>query len=406
MTRPLRVLFLEPSGLITGGAIALLRLVEALDKRAFKPLVVLGSQGPLVQRFRQVPGCAVLCLPFPRRLARVTRFGVFTGGMANIAPGLTYGLKLRAIADRWRADIVHSNGLKMHLLSILTRRRKKRLLVWHIRDLLSPAYLPRRSATLMRTLVGLLPEVTICNSDSTRAALAGTARTFVVSSGVPTGMQLGPLHVVFDGVSPNPQDTVSLDRREAQGHRVLMLGRIAEWKGQHVFVHAAQRLCEDDQLTKFIIAGGATTAADAAYERNLRALVEASGLSGRIVFAGVVHEVERFLNTVDLLVHCSTSPEPFGQVIIEGMAASLPVVATNIGGPAEIISDNVNGRLYPPGDDAALARIIRDLLDDAGSRFRLANAARQTVDTSFGIDHTARQVAEIYHRYAPHAEGA
>lgn len=394
-----RVLFLEPSALVTGGSIALLRLVEALDKRAFKPLVILGSEGPLVQRFRRVQGCSVLCLPLPRRLGRVTRFQVCAGGMTNIGSAVAYGLKLRTIADRWDADIVHSNGLKMHLLSILTTRRTQRLLVWHIRDILAPAYLPRRSAALVRTLVSRVPAVIICNSESTRATLAGRVSTFVVPSGVPESKQSNELHVVFDGVASCHAAT-RRRQLEAPDYRVLMLGRIAEWKGQHVFVRAAQRLCANDGQTQFIIAGGATTAADASYESNLRALVEAYGLCDRVVFAGVVQDVAHLLTTVDLLVHCSTSSEPFGQVVVEAMAMGVPVVATKIGGPTEIITDGINGRLYPPGDDATLADIVRALLDDPAARLRMGSAARRTVADRFDIANTTRKITEIYQRYA------
>jgi glycosyltransferase involved in cell wall biosynthesis len=209
--------------------------------------------------------------------------------------------------------------------------------------------------------------------------------------------------VVFDGIQCDDNDALFRTEHRPTGKRVLMLGRIAEWKGQHVFVRAAQRLCAEDGETEFIIAGGATTAADAAYERRLRAAVESFGLSHRIVFAGVVADVPRLLGTVDLVVHCSTSPEPFGQVVIEAMAASVPVVATNMGGPAEIIRDRFNGRLYPAGDDSALANIIRALLADPVSRQQLGVAARATVEERFGIERTISELAGIYRHYANHA---
>jgi glycosyltransferase involved in cell wall biosynthesis len=175
-----------------------------------------------------------------------------------------------------------------------------------------------------------------------------------------------------------------------------MLGRIARWKGQDVFVTAAARLCEHDPTTTFLVAGSATTEADAAFERDLRSQVDRAGLSDRIQFLGLVDDVPDLLRSVDLAVHCSTSPEPFGQVILEAMAASVPVVATALGGPAEIITNGVDGRLVPPGDDEALARVLAELLRHGALRRQLAARGLETVRNRFGIQQTARQVAAVY----------
>jgi glycosyltransferase involved in cell wall biosynthesis len=232
-------------------------------------------------------------------------------------------------------------------------------------------------------------------------SLGNPTKALVVEGGISAEFWARRLHTVPDGVMSNPKAaSVGSDRIQSK-KRVLMLGRIAEWKGQHVFIRAARRLCENDRSTEFIVAGAATTEADAKYERQLRASVESLGLSGRILFTGVVQDVPTLLTTVDVVVHCSTSPEPFGQVIIEAMAASVVVVASNLGGPTEIIRDGVNGRLFPPADDAALARVLRELLDDAWSRRRLAIAGRRTVEEHFRIDQTVTKICQLYLKYAP-----
>ncbi len=88
------------------------------------------------------------------------------------------------------------------------------------------------------------------------------------------------------------------------------------------------------------------------------------GLADRVSFRGFAEDVHAELARLDVLVHASTVPEPLGQVVLEGMAAGLPVVAADAGGPAEIIDDGVDGLLYPPGDEAALAERLRRLADD------------------------------------------
>jgi len=112
-------------------------------------------------------------------------------------------------------------------------------------------------------------------------------------------------------------------------------------------------------------------------------------------FCGFVHDVPKLLMEVDVLVHASVIPEPFGQVVIEGMAAGLAVIAADAGGPAEVITNDVDGLLYPPGDASALAAHLRTLADDPTARLRLANHAVRTAE-KYELANVAAQCVEIY----------
>jgi glycosyltransferase involved in cell wall biosynthesis len=96
-------------------------------------------------------------------------------------------------------------------------------------------------------------------------------------------------------------------------------------------------------------------------------------------------------------VHASVIPEPFGQVVVEGMAARLAVVAADAGGPAEVITHEVDGLLYPPGNVAALALLLRRLADDPALRFRLGDQAVITAE-KYGSANMAAELVEIYQR--------
>ena len=98
-----------------------------------------------------------------------------------------------------------------------------------------------------------------------------------------------------------------------------------------------------------------------------------SGSVDRVVFRGFREDVWAELSQIHLLVHCSLIPEPFGQVVVEGMAAGVPVIAADAGGPAEIITHNVDGILTAPGDVAALAAAMRRIRDDASLRQALVS---------------------------------
>jgi glycosyltransferase involved in cell wall biosynthesis len=131
------------------------------------------------------------------------------------------------------------------------------------------------------------------------------------------------------------------------------------------------------------------------YAMRLRGLAGELGIAGRVEFRGFRADVPAELAAMDVLVHCSTVPEPFGQVVAEGMAAGLPVVATAAGGPAEIIRHDVDGLLHPLGDAAELAAALRRLAADPGLRQRLGRCARASA-RRYAPEVVARDVMAVY----------
>ena len=120
-----------------------------------------------------------------------------------------------------------------------------------------------------------------------------------------------------------------------------------------------------------------------------------SGSRDRVEFLGFRDDVWRELARLDVLVHASVIPEPFGQVVVEGMAAGLPVLAAAAGGPAEIIEDGVDGVHVPPGYPEALAAALRRLAADPARRRRLGDAARRSA-RRYAPERTAEQMRGAY----------
>ena len=140
---------------------------------------------------------------------------------------------------------------------------------------------------------------------------------------------------------------------------------------------------------------GAPMFGEEAYADQLQSTARELGLADRVSFRGFAEDVYAELARLDVLVHASTVPEPLGQVVLEGMAAGLPVVAADAGGPAEIIHDGVDGLLYPAGDEAELAERLRRLADDRQLRSRLGREGRKTA-AEFSPERVADQVAGVY----------
>ncbi|HEY4803604.1 MAG TPA: glycosyltransferase, partial [Paraburkholderia sp.] len=111
------------------------------------------------------------------------------------------------------------------------------------------------------------------------------------------------------------------------------------------------------------------------------------GVSDRLIFAGFRDDMPAWMKAVDVILHTSTEPEPFGRVIVEGMAAGRPVIASAAGGVTEIVNHGRNGWLVQPGNPAALADAIEtvrrapELAQDVASRARDDAAQRFSVDT-------------------------
>lgn len=165
---------------------------------------------------------------------------------------------------------------------------------------------------------------------------------------------------------------------------VLLVSRLERWKGVDVAVEAAAQLLPRRPQTLFVHAGGRQRR-DHVYADALQ--LRAAQLGDRWRFLGHVspEELAAWYRAADLFVHPNCGPEPFGMAVVEAMAAGLPVVASGLGGPTEVITDGVDGVLVPPGDPAALARAISDLLGDSAERARLGNAA-QARAVAFSVD--------------------
>lgn len=358
---PLRVLYLDHCAQLSGGEIALLRLLMAAG-RDVDAHVVLGEQGPLREALEGV-GVRVTVLAMPAS-ADVRKEDV-TPGRLPLAPLLAllrHVLALTALIRRERPDLVHTNSLKSALYGGLAGRLARVPVVWHVRDRIAADYLPRSAVLLVRAAARVLPTAVIANSAMTLDTLRGALPKRVA-------------YAVLDEVLPELPD-VAPRPLHRDGPVVLgMVGRLSPWKGQDVFLRALAQL--DGQDVRAVLIGSAMFG-EADYEASLHALVGELGLESRVEFTGYRSDVPALLATLDVLVHASISPEPFGQVVIEGMAAGVPVVASAEGGPAEIVQDGVDGLLVEPRRPELLAAALRRLVDDPQERARLAARGLET----------------------------
>jgi glycosyltransferase involved in cell wall biosynthesis len=210
-----------------------------------------------------------------------------------------------------------------------------------------------------------------------------------------------PASVIYPSVDLNQYDLKKLpsirEVREALGlpldrKIVGMVARLQRWKGVHVFLKAAEVISKVNPEVFFVVVGG-QHALEPDYPALLQEQAIRSGISDRVLFAGHQTDAARWIQAFDILVHASYK-EPFGMVIVEGMALGKPVIASKAGGPTETITHGVNGLLVPPKDAEGLASAIMELLTDDRKYERISRAAMERA-RQFSAERMANEVAEL-----------
>ncbi len=379
--RRFHVVYVGHTAKSSGGELALVRLLPGLTN--VDAHVVLGEDGPIVEKFRAA-GASVEILPIADAARSVKRDEVVPGRLP-VGAILATARYTRTLARRLRElnpDVVHTNTLKSAIYGGVAARLAGIPVVWHIRDRIAPDYLPRFAVFAIRTLAHVVPDGILTNSIATQQALGATRRVIAVT----------PSPVVHDPVE-------AVGRSDSSGDDLVvgMVGRLAPWKGQDVFLRAFAGAFSGGR-ERAIVVGGALFGEDD-YAAALVSLVDELGMRERVELTGHVDDVAGQLALMHIVVHASVIPEPFGQVVVEAMAAGKAVIASAEGGPAEIIQDGVDGILVPPNDVAALAAALERLAGDTALRTRLAAAARLSVGR-FSAERIGHEVERVYRRVA------
>ncbi len=124
------------------------------------------------------------------------------------------------------------------------------------------------------------------------------------------------------------------------------------------------------------------------------------GLENRVKFLGFRSDIPQLMAACDLVAHTSTSPEPFGRVIVEAMLCGKPVVAAKAGGVMELVEHGLNGFLVTPGEPQELAQVIITCLQETEITATIANNARTTASQRFDVATINQQIAQLLsHRF-------
>ena len=362
----IHVLFVDHAEALGGAEHSLLLLLEHLDRARFQPVLACTS-GPLAERAGKL-GVRVELLPLEQlRGAGIRTLGRWLRGVWRLA-GLIRSAHI---------DVVHSNVMRASLYAAPAARLTRRALVWHVRDVFGSGLYTR--------LMSRSASATIAISRACAAPLPRSDRVHVIANGVrlDQAKQFGKGDLRQElGLSA---DTVL----------VGMVGRLRQWKGQDHFVRAMARVAEACPAARFVVVGGTVFGGEETYAASLTQLAESLGITASLAFLGQRDDLWRVLSGLDILVHCSIEPEPFGRVIIEGMAAGLPVVAYDHGGPSDIVVDGETGILVRPNDVEGLADAVHGLVDDGQRRARLGQAGQIRAAQRYEVNALTREIEAV-----------
>lgn len=383
--RPLRVALVSHTARMGGAEFALLQIAERIDRHAVAPVAVLGEEGPLADHLHRA-GVEVLVRPLDARIGQQRKDDLGFAGLVRPVLLARTAVAVIGLARTFRRrgfDVVHTNSLKAHLLGGVAGRLAGARVVWHVRDHLAQPYLPAAAVRAVRLAARIVPHRVVAVSASA-ARTVGRADVAVIHQGV----ALPDLH----------------ERKPPDGRlRVGLVGRIAPWKGQDVFIDAAARLAGDFPEAEFLIVGAPLFGEDA-FEASLHRRVADAGLGERVRFLGFRDDIWDVYRGLDVAVHASTQAEPYGNVILEAMASATPLVAAGEGGVLELVDDGRTGLLVEPGDADALAAAVARLLRSPEERRRLGAAGRRHAEANFSLDRDAAEIARLWLSHMPAAQ--
>jgi glycosyltransferase involved in cell wall biosynthesis len=218
----------------------------------------------------------------------------------------------------------------------------------------------------------------IVNSEATRIAFAESGGRIEQTGLVYNGIDVSPFELV------SPEVTHNFRKKLGIGMNVPVLGvfsRLAQWKGQHVLIEALP----DIPKAHVLLVGEALFEGDASYKLMLEDTASRLGVRNRVHFLGFRDDVPALMKASDIVVHTSIAPEPFGRVIVEGMLAKRPVIATAAGGAQEIVDSGKTGFLVSPNAPAVLAKAINTLLNAPDRARQMAAAGHVMARERFSI---------------------
>jgi glycosyltransferase involved in cell wall biosynthesis len=387
----MKLLFFNAVGAIGGAERVLLTMFQGLKKRHpnVELFLIVGTEGGLIKAAENLD-VKVICLSLPQSVTRLGDSGLkarsklkkleWVAKTSFVFPQLFGYLKLlQNTIQSIQPDLIHSNSIKTHIL-LAALRQTQVPIVWHIHDFYQS-----------RPLVARILQW------AQHSATCAIAVSNAVAKDAKGLLSTVPIQVIYNAVQIE-----SCDRQtQNQTINVGLVATFARWKGHDIFLQAASQVVANlpDLPIQFLIVGAPIyqTQGSQFSIAELEAEVARLRLDRWVQFLGFQPEMAAIYQSLDIVVHASTQPEPFGLVIAEAMALGKAVIVAKAGGAAELVTHEVDAIAVTPADAQALSHAISQLIQAPQKRQQLGQNAKRTAAERYNGDRMVTELLNIYH---------
>lgn len=390
-----RIMYCEGNtdGTVGGSFYSLLYLTGGLDRAKYEPIVVFHEDHSLLPEYTKA-GVKTLIVPPYKPL--------------NIMPDNKYLSKLNLIFRVFQKSV---NLLGYILFSSY---KKKRLLVENNVDLLHlNNSVLRNNDWMIAAYLADIPCITHERGINnyypfiSRMLAAKLNAIISISKSVTdtlkrNGIKNKNIVTIHNGIDPE-EVCAKISGKDvlkklglSQGANIIgVMGNIREWKGQEVAIRAMRKIVDKFPNTVCLLIGD-TAKEDNQYKDKLHSIIKELKLESNIIFTGYIKNVSDYLNILQVVLHTSIEPEPFGRVLIEAMSLSKPLIAANDGAVPEIIENEKSGLTFAPGDHEQLAGLVIKLLQDKRYAENVGNEGYRRLLENFHIKVNIEKTQLLY----------
>ncbi|MEO1761323.1 MAG: glycosyltransferase family 4 protein [Cyanobacteria bacterium J06629_18] len=373
----MKILFLDQSGKPGGAELCLIDIAKPYKDNCLVGLFADGSFKDLLSK-NHIPVQVLTNQAI--QVKKESSLGQGLASITQLAPLITKVIK---IARNY--DLIYANTQKALVVGAIASFFSRLPLVFHLHDILSPEHFSQTNRKISVTLANRASLV-IVNSEASKKAF------------IEAGGEADKVKIVYNGFDPQKyrsnETEIQQIRKELQLEDKFIVGhfsRLAPWKGQHILIEALAK-CPPEVA---VILVGDALFGEQDYVKQLHQQIDALQLQNRVKFLGFRNDIPLLMSACNLVAHTSTSPEPFGRVIVEAMLSGTPVVAAAAGGAVELVESGTNGFLATPGNPQELTEIIETCLSDKQKTDNIAQTARNIASQRFHVVNINQQIAQL-----------
>ncbi len=353
------ILFIHQSAELYGSDKTMLYFLSKLDKTKYLPVIVLPFEGPLKIELEK-NNIKVVIAPVLKLYRKMFTPSNLIKFFREYKEGIR---KLDKLNQEYNFRLVYSHTLAA-LIGIIFAKKRKIKHLWHVQEIIAK---PKVFNIAFKKLLSLncnhkvvydsIATMNFWIHDNKKLASKSEAVwNGIETNNIQTFTQEEILEVRKDFFLSNKDEII-----------IALVGRINSWKGQQLLLNSFNILSKANKNIKLVYLGSAPPNQEN-FEIDLKNKIKEYQLEEKVIIIPFQKEISKFWNSIDIAIVPSTEPEPFGMVVIEAMLAKKPVIASNHGGPTEIVIDEVTGLLFEPNNEIELSKSIQKLIENTELR--------------------------------------